>query len=104
LITRRKKVAGPVDRSARLHRTSTWAGVKKGDAIDVTGTGLRSAKWEFIAHVTNVATGEVWVEVVGGSQGDRKLRSFSPDRVCPPATGRGKRMPPLTDAPKLPFG
>ena len=104
MITRRKKVAPAVDGSARLQRKSSWAGVKKGDPVDITGTGLRSAKWEFVAHVTNVATGEVWVEVVGGARGDRTLRSFSPDRVCPPVPKRGRRPPALVDAPRLPFG
>ena len=39
------------------------------------------ASWQFVAHVTNGETGEVWVEVVGGRAGDRAVRSFRPDQL-----------------------
>jgi hypothetical protein len=77
--------------------------VKKGDQVEVAGTGMRSAHWEFVAHVTNVTTGEDWVEVVGGSTGDRKVRSFAPDRIFAPALKRGQRGPSLAEAPRLPL-
>ncbi len=84
----------------RLQRSSSWAGLKKGDLVEVSGTGLRSARWEFIAHVTNTATGEAWVEVVGGSSGDRKVRAFVPERIYAPGAQRGLS---LAQAPRLPL-
>ncbi|MGH9045862.1 MAG: DUF7246 family protein [Acidimicrobiales bacterium] len=66
----------------------------------MTNTGLRSPSWEFIAHVTNVTTGEQWVEVVGGGSGDRKVRSFAPERIFAP----GAKGLSLADAPQLPLG
>ena len=67
--------------------------------------GLRSAQWQFVAHVRNTNTGDEWIDVVGGRPGDRKLRSFSPDRVFAPAAGQGRRnaRASLADEPMLPF-
>ena len=92
--------------SGNLRRQASWAGVHRGDAVEVSGTRLRSAKWEFIAFVRNIATGEEWVEVVGGKSGDRKVRSFPPERVFAPAAKSGKSVPrqSLADAPRLPLG
>lgn len=93
-----------------LERASTWAGLRRGDRVDVAvaGPGMRSATWEFIAHVHNQATGEEWVEVVGGKRGDRKLRSFRPGDVFPHRRGRpgkpGADRPSLAEAPQLPLG
>ncbi len=72
----------------------------------MSGTRLRSAKWEFIADVRNVVTGDEWIEVVGGKSGDRKLRSFQPERVFAPATKHPRRSPrsSLADEPRLPLG
>jgi len=91
--------------STNLERQTTWAGVRKGDAVEVTGTRLRSAKWEFVAHVRNVVTGDEWIEVVGGRPGDSKLRSFDPERVFSPTKKRGKSGSrfPLADEPRLPL-
>lgn len=102
-----KRVAGPSDQSSgNLRRESAWAGVRRGDEVEVAGTRLRSAKWEFIAHVRNIATGDEWIEVVGGRIGDRKVRSFSPDRVFAPAGRHGRPAPrsSLAEAPRLPLG
>lgn len=88
---------------SKLDRASTWAGVKKGELVEVAGTGIRSATWEFVAHVTNTVTGEEWVEVVGGTKGDRKIRSFQPERIFA-LGGKGGQRPSLAEAPKLPFG
>jgi hypothetical protein len=101
LITRRQRT--PTPSHDRLQRASSWAGVKKGDAVEVDGTGLRSAEWEFVAHVTNTETGEDWVEVVGGARGDRKVRSFAPGRIFAPDNGK-RRGPSLAEAPRLPLG
>jgi hypothetical protein len=91
--------------ASKLQRETVWAGVRSGEPIAVTGTGLRSATWEFVAHVRNVATGEEWIEVVGGKDGDRALRSFRPERVFAPAGKRAKGgpRPSLADEPRLPF-
>ena len=56
---------------ADLRRSKRWAGLQPGDPVQVDGTRLRGASWEFVAHITNGETGEVWVEVVGGRAGDR---------------------------------
>ena len=101
MTTRRRRK--PIRQPDRLRRTSTWAGVNKGEPVVVEGTGLRSAQWEFVAHVTNTKTGEEWVEVIGGARGDRKTRSFAPGRIFAPDT-RGVRGPSLADAPRLPLG
>jgi hypothetical protein len=103
---RRRRAADADDLpSGNLRRKATWAGLRRGDAVEVIGTRLRSAKWEFIAHVSNVATGDEWIEVVGGRMGDHKLRSFSPERVFAP-TRKGTRTAPrssLAEAPRLPL-
>lgn len=98
----------------RLVRTAAWAGLRSGDAVAVEGTRLRGARWEFVAHVRNRATGAEWIEVVGGRGGDRTLRSFDPGQVFPaigrPVRSAGRhrssagRAPSLADAPQLPLG
>lgn len=106
MTTRRKRVPGPTDAGAKLHRVTEWAGVSKGETVEVAETGMRSAKWEFVAHVRNVATGDEWIEVVGGKGGDRVLRSFRPERVFAPGK-KGRRAGPrssLAEEPRLPFG
>ena len=88
---------------ADLRRKKRWAGLQPGDPVHVDGTRLRGASWEFVAHITNGETGEVWVEVVGGRAGDRAVRSFRPDQLYA-ATARPGRDPSLDDAPGLPLG
>ena len=58
----RKRPHGRCPRSpvADLHRSTRWAGLRPGDAVQVEGTRLRAASWEFVAHVTNGETGEAW--------------------------------------------
>jgi hypothetical protein len=87
---------------ADLRRASRWAGLRQGDPVQVEGTRLRGASWEFVAHVTNKETGESWVEVVGGRAGDRSMRSFRPDQLYAPAARPG-HDPSLADAPGLPL-
>jgi hypothetical protein len=70
--------------------------------VQVDGTRLRGATWEFVAHVENALTGEEWVEVVGGRRGDRAVRSFRPQQLYA-ATARPGRDPSLADAPGLPL-
>lgn len=107
MATRRKRVPGDTGPPPNnLCRATTWAGVRSGDAVEVSGTRLRSAKWEFVAHVRNVVTGDEWIDVVGGGSGDRKLRSFPPDRVFAPGAKQRRRgpRPSLADVPQLPLG
>jgi hypothetical protein len=86
-----------------LVRSASWGGVRAGQAVDVAGTRLRNATWAFVAHVRNTRTGEEWIEVVGGRQGDKALRSFRPDQILPPAGRRPRRRAPLATAPLLPL-
>ena len=76
---------------ADLRRTTRWAGLRPGDPVQVDGTRLRAASWEFVAHVTNGDTGETWVEVVGGRTGDRAVRSFRPEQLYAPQGPAGPR-------------
>ena len=106
MTTRRKRVPGPPEQPVKLRRATEWAGVSKGEIVEVAQTGMRTATWEFVAHVRNVVTGDEWIEVVGGKGGDRVLRSFRPERVFAPGK-KGRRSGPrssLADEPRLPLG
>ena len=87
---------------AELRRASHWAGLRRGDPVQVEGTRLRGASWEFVAHVTNDQTGETWVEVVGGRPGDHSVRSFRPDQLYAPSARPGHDAS-LAEAPGLPL-
>lgn len=107
MTTRRKRLSRPTEQaSGKLRREPVWAGVRRGESVEVTGTGLRSAKWEFVAHVTNVVNGDEWIEVVGGKHGARVVRSFRPERVFAPAERPRRRGPrsSLAVVPRLPLG
>ena len=66
---------------ADLRRATRWAGLRPGDPVQVDGTRLRGATWEFVAHVTNGETGEAWVEVVGGAPGTVPCGPSGPDQL-----------------------
>jgi hypothetical protein len=85
-----------------LHRMTSWAGLRPGDAVRVTGTRLRGASWSFVAHVSNAETGEEWVEVVGGRAGARAVRSFRPDQLYAAGARPGRDLS-LAEAPGLPL-
>jgi hypothetical protein len=87
---------------ADLQRNVHWAGLRPGDPVQVHGSRIRGASWTFVAHVANVATGEEWVEVVGGKTGDRAVRSFRVDQLYA-ASARPGKDPSLADAPGLPL-
>jgi hypothetical protein len=93
------------ERSTVLERTATWAGVSEGEPVDVLDDRERGASWRFAAHVVNRSTGEAWVEVVGGRQGDQRRRSFRLDQVYPHRSLRSgvATKAPLHDAPRLPI-
>lgn len=97
--------------SDHLIRSERWNGLLAGDAVEVAGFAGRGATWEFRAHVLNQRNGSESIEVVGGSAGERMLRSFRPERIFAPtrrsSAGRTRPAAPrpsLADAPQLPFG
>ncbi len=75
----------------------------------IEGVRGRSMSWEFRAQVVNERNGSESIEVVGGRPGDRKVRSFAPDRVyAVTRRGRGRAgaartQLSLADEPQLPF-
>lgn len=73
--------------------------------MDVVDPRVRRARWRFVAHVTNAVTAATWVEVVGGAQGEQRVRSFRPEQVFPFGAVRGgvATTPSIVDAPRLPF-
>jgi hypothetical protein len=92
--------------SGHLVRSERWNGLRAGDPVEVAGFAGRGATWEFRAHVLNRRNGSESIEVVGGSAGERMLRSFCPDRIFAPS-GRIRPTvprPSLAEAPQLPFG
>ncbi len=106
---RRRGRAGPDAAGAEhLVRSTSWNGVRRGDPVEVAATGIRSATWEFRSHVTNRRNGAEWVEVVGGRPGDRRIRTFPPERIYPASARRkasaAAEPPTLADAPQLPLG
>jgi len=77
----------------------------EGDAVVVDGPRERRQRWVFVAHVRNTVTGDEWVEVRGGRQGEAKGRSFRPEMIYPAGAKRGARVQGLSlaSAPQLPF-
>jgi hypothetical protein len=76
-----------IEASEHLERTDTWSGLRRGDPVIVSGLHIRGAEWEFRAHILNHRNGAKSVEVIGGRPGDRKIRSFEPERIFA-VTGR----------------
>jgi hypothetical protein len=109
---RAKARRAAADASEHLERSGTWNGLKSGDAVIVSGLHLRGATWEFRARVLNHHNGNESIEVVGGRPGDRKIRSFEPERIF--AVTKGKKTAgdgdrstsgrlSLAEAPQLPL-
>lgn len=86
-------------------RSTKWAGLSTGDVVVVDGAKERRQSWVFVAHVTNTATAQEWVEVRGGRTGEAKGRSFRPEMIFAPHAKKGGRVvgQSLADAPQLPF-
>jgi hypothetical protein len=81
--------------------------------VIVSGLHLRGATWEFRAHIRNRHNGTESVEVVGGRPGDRKIRSFEPDRIFAVRGRKGSGGSPeravggrlsVAEEPQLPLG
>ena len=70
-----------LEASEHLERNEAWSGLRPGDPVIVSGLRIRGAEWKFRAHVLNLHNGTESVEVIGGRPGDRKIRSFEPDRI-----------------------
>lgn len=99
--SRAKRGDGPTVHG-KLERHERWAGLRKGDVVEVADLGQRGASYAFQAYVLNTETGESWVEVVGGASGDRKVRSFDPTRIYPEGGLKGaSRRPSLAEAPRF---
>lgn len=97
-----RRVAGEPERRGKLERHERWAGLRRGERVEVADLGQRGATYAFHAFVENLETGESWVEVVGGVGGDRKVRSFDPSRIFPEGGLRAHRpSPSLAEAPRL---
>ncbi|HTT59827.1 MAG TPA: hypothetical protein VMF33_07240 [Acidimicrobiales bacterium] len=94
-----------VIRRGQIVRSSTWQGVRCGDAVVVNAPKERRQHFTFVAHVLNEATGDEWVEVRGGRVGEAKGRSFRPDLIYPGEARKGARLvgPSLAMAAKLPL-
>jgi hypothetical protein len=81
--------------------------------VIVAGLRIRGADWEFRAHVLNPRNGTESIEVVGGRAGDRRVRSFEPQRIYAVTASHATRggsdgsmsgRLSLAEAPQLPFG
>lgn len=102
-----------LEASDHLERSESWNGLRRGDPVVVAGLRMRGVTWEFRTHILNRKNGTEVVEVVGGRAGERKIRSFEPDRIFA-VTGK-KRRATVSDravagelsvakAPRLPLG
>ena len=93
---------------ADLRRSTRWAGLRPGDPVQVDGTRLRGASWEFVAHVTNGETGLRWLnrpepnvgkarELTERVVADARRASEIIDRIRAMATGRAPQQSLLSD-------
>ena len=82
-MPRRRPVPPPPAGPTHLERVDTWSGLRQDDAVDVLDDRAPGATWRFASFVTNVESGDAWVEVVGGRDGERRRRSFRPDQLYP---------------------
>jgi hypothetical protein len=91
-------------RDKKYERLTEWAGLRAGDPVDVDGVAGRGLSFSFLAHVRNRETDESWVEVVGGRNGKRDVRSFRPEQIFQKgALKKTKSQPSLADQPGLPL-
>jgi hypothetical protein len=102
-VTKRRVQAAVAPSPVRVERRDAWSGVRAGDSVDVLDPREPRATWAFVAYVTNIESGDSWVEVVGGRAGDPRRRSFRPAQLYPYRSIRGgsPTAAPLCDAPLL---
>lgn len=89
-----------------LRRQTQWNGVAVGDVVIVDDERERRSTFTFVAHITNLTTGDEWVEVHGGKANAQRTRSFRPDQIYPATAKKGSRIvgQSLADAPRLNLG
>lgn len=105
-MKKRETVSTPSNTA--LVRMTSWRGMQPHDAIRVTGKPGQRSRFEFLAFVQNVATGECFVEVVGGRLSrngtfQRNVRMFAPERCSPPPRRRARRRPSTIEVTQLSF-
>lgn len=95
-----------VTKQGNLQRSTQWSGLRTGDPVVVNLEKEIRQSWVFVAHVTNTATNEEWVEVRGGRSGEMKGRSFRCECIFPATAKRGSKIVglSLSDAPQLNLG
>jgi hypothetical protein len=90
---------------SKFIRLATWSGLHEGDPVVVDSERDKRSSFVFVAFVENKATGDHWVEVRGGKQGESKTRSFTVDQIYPADARKGGRIvkPSFIEAPQLPL-
>jgi len=96
-MTRRRKTEPDI--ATTLARTTYWQGLKPHDEVRVKSKSGQRNRYEFLAFVQNVVSGECFIEVLGGRLGrdgryQRNIRMFPPERCSPPPKKRRRRKPP----------
>lgn len=91
-----------------LVRMTSWQGLQPHDEIRVKGKPGQRSRYEFLAFVQNVESGECFVEVLGGRVGrdgttQRNVRMFPPERCSRPPRRRGRRRNAEATAAQLSF-
>lgn len=94
-MARKKTIVAP--REPTIVHTPEWEGLVPGDAVKVSTeflAGKRGYRWQFRAHVKNLATGAEWIDCYGGRTGYEGISSFALDSVTAipkKGTRRGRR-------------
>lgn len=94
-----------VDRTVKLVRSTSWAGVREGEPVVVAIARERRRQWVFAAHVKNVVSNEEWIEVRGGRTGEAITRSFRAELIFPKSSKSVPRKNEWSffDAPRFSF-
>ncbi len=105
-MTRRRKTEPAI---APTHaRMTYWQGLGPHDEVRVKGKPGQRSRYEFLAFVQNVVSGECFIEVLGGRLGrdgeyQRNIRMFPPERCSPPPKRRNRRRAPDPSVAQLSF-
>lgn len=105
-MTRRRKTESEI--ATTLARTTYWQGLEPHHEVRVKGKPGQRSRYEFLAFVQNIVSGECFVEVLGGRLGrdgvyQRNIRMFPPERCSPPPKKRRRRMAPDSIVAQLSF-